>query len=69
MSEKIVVMTQEDGDDDDKVVSAIEWRWYVPQVGATVSVCNDKAQAAAEVKAAIADGYRPTGDTTRELIA
>lgn len=67
MNEKIVVMTQEDGND--KVVSAIEWRWYVPQVGATVSVCNDRAQAASEVKAAVADGYRPTGDTTRELIA
>lgn len=66
MSERIVVMTQEDGAD--KVVSAVEWRWYVPQVGATASVCTDKAQAAAEVKAAIAAGYRPTGDTTRELI-
>lgn len=67
MSEKVVVMMQEDGDD--KVVSAVEWRWYVPQVGATVSVCNNEAEAAAEVKAAMADGYRPTGNTTRELIA
>lgn len=66
MSEKIVVITQEDGVS--KVVSAVEWRWYVPQIGATVSVCNDKAQATAEVKAAVADGYRPTGNATRELL-
>jgi hypothetical protein len=65
MNNKIVVMTQEDGDD--KVVSVFEWKWFVPQAGATTSVVESVVDATAEVKALVANGYRPTGDDARRM--
>lgn len=61
------IMYQEDGDI--KVVSAFEGENWRPQVGATISTPLTEEEAKAELKLALLDGYRPTGYTTRDLMA
>jgi len=66
-NQKYVIMYQED--ESDKVFSVFEDERWRPQVGASVSPGLTREAARSEARQAVKDGYRPTGDTTREILA
>lgn len=65
---KYDMIQQEDEETNVKVVSVFEDGRWPAQVGISLTPDLSRDEAIRELRLAIAEGYRPTGDTTYELL-